>query len=493
MYILCIYSEYKQGCGWEIYTTPLSPSFGGFKFADLSYLLYKRIGLILFALQITDENTRKTRLLLNPSDYIIPKIHLENILAFVIAENKQSSDLTFSERTVGKSGTILLSALIGDISGSALGASGIPWFSSLGQPKDSAESFPAGISLPPAIDISSSSRLFEVDGSVHTGTQGGVQGGAGASRPTTPAMRPSSIDILGQRSFAGAKLESRNELLIQLKETHFRTNYYIRTHPLPLEEAIIQDSLHNKFPKMKNHIIIIGKGMTNIFDLIRPLRAKYIGVLRPIIILTYDIIDQDSWSRIAMFDLVYIIKGSALEERNLRRAGIFRSKRVVVLADGSLDRSSKVGSMAALVDSDAIFIYQRVKKMNPKTQVVIEMINTSNIGYLYTPPIPTTSTESETAAAVVVEAVDNDYKFSTQFAAGELFTTSLLDSIVCQVSSHNCTVCSISCIYVHIYVLMSHCYTIYIYEISFYCKIHNNNVSSLTLLLPPGLLQPPYH
>jgi dihydroorotase len=69
------------------------------------------------------------------------------------------------------------------------------------------------------------------------------------------------------------------------------------------------------------------------------------------------------------------------------------------------------------VDSDAIFSYQLVKRMNPETQIVTEIVNTSNISYL--------DTDSSSK-------FDN-YKFSTQFAAGNLFTTSLLDSLVCQV------------------------------------------------------------
>eukprot|EP01034_Spumella_vulgaris_P027295 gene27295-33991_t len=73
--------------------------------------------------------------------------------------------------------------------------------------------------------------------------------------------------------------------------------------------------------------------------------------------------------------------------------------------------------MEALVDSDAIFAYQCVKRMNPNTQVVVEIVNQSNIGYLV----------EQTA-----HTSNGDYKNSNQFAAGTLFTTSLLDSLVCQ-------------------------------------------------------------
>ena len=129
-------------------------------------------------------------------------------------------------------------------------------------------------------------------------------------------------------------------------------------------------------------------------------------------------IPHDVWSRIAIFDAILIVRGAALEEANLRRAGIFRCAQVVVLADGNSESGSSGVGMEALVDSEAIFSYQLVKRMNAGTQIVVEIVNTSNISYL----------ESDGSSN------EQNYKFTPQFAAGNLFTTSLLDSIVCQVS-----------------------------------------------------------
>jgi hypothetical protein len=51
---VCICREYQKGCDWEIYTTPLAQIFEGAKFCELAYALYDKIGVVLFALQITD-------------------------------------------------------------------------------------------------------------------------------------------------------------------------------------------------------------------------------------------------------------------------------------------------------------------------------------------------------------------------------------------------------------------------------------------------------
>jgi hypothetical protein len=69
------------------------------------------------------------------------------------------------------------------------------------------------------------------------------------------------------------------------------------------------------------------------------------------------------------------------------------------------------------VDSDAIFTYQSVKRIRPDVHIIVEIVNTSNVNYLRDDD----------------DTVNDDYKFTTQFAAGSLFTTTLLDSIVCQV------------------------------------------------------------
>ena len=96
----------------------------------------------------------------------------------------------------------------------------------------------------------------------------------------------------------------------------------------------------------------------------------------------------------------------------------FRASQVVVLADGSHQTTSGSKS-TALIDSDAIFAYQCVQRLNPNAQIMLEIVNVSNIKYL----------NNDDAS----ESKGNDYMFTTQFAGGSLFTSYLLDSLVCQV------------------------------------------------------------
>ena len=108
--------------------------------------------------------------------------------------------------------------------------------------------------------------------------------------------------------------------------------------------------------------------------------------------------------------------------------GIFKAKQVVVLADSSAathsatsqNASGSAAGLDALVDADAIFCYQCVRKMNEQAHVVVEIVRHTNVGYL----------DPESG----LNSSDIDYKFTPQFAAGALFATSLLDTLVCQVS-----------------------------------------------------------
>ncbi len=102
-FLFCCLSrrEYQKGCDWEIYTTSLSDIFVGAKFSELSLALYEKLGVVLFALQLTQvkkkgNKTGKSKLLLNPANFLIPDKKEYRIETFVIAKNKATSDLSFS-------------------------------------------------------------------------------------------------------------------------------------------------------------------------------------------------------------------------------------------------------------------------------------------------------------------------------------------------------------------------------------------------------------
>lgn len=390
--------EYQKGCDWEIYTTPLAKVFEGAKFCELSYALYEKVGVVLFALQITDAKVEgASKLLLNPANFIIPSQDLFTIEAFVIAQNKASSDLSFT--------TVKLDAAQQALKNIEAGFQSLQrvnrGFTSLGGLRKSGRD----------VDPSKLEALRT------------KMGGADSEVKVQPEVKTASSrwKSLKRSNLVAKKVESFSyqEILHQLEDQHMKKEYYLRTLPADFVHCLVKTNVIDEIPFINNHVIIIGKGLNNLFDLIRPLRAKFLGMLRYIVIISPEDIPHDVWSKIAIFDAILVIRGSPLEESNLRRAGIFRAAQVVVLADGSGESRAAGVGMEALVDSDAIFSYQLVKRMNAGTQIVVEIVNTSNISYL------------DTDSSSNVE----NYKFSQEFAAGNLFTTPLLDSIVCQVTT----------------------------------------------------------
>ena len=96
---------------------------------------------------------------------------------------------------------------------------------------------------------------------------------------------------------------------------------------------------------------------------------------------------------------------------------------MVVLADSSsVTTANQTGGAAgldALVDADAIFCYQCVRRMNEQAHIVVEIVRHTNVGYL----------DPESG----LNSSEIDYKFTPQFASGALFATSSLDTLACQV------------------------------------------------------------
>ena len=171
--------------------------------------------------------------------------------------------------------------------------------------------------------------------------------------------------------------------------------------------------------------------MSNLFELVRPLRAKYLGKLVPILILCPLELTHSHWEQLSMFEAVFYLRGAGLEESDLRRAGIYKASRVLVLSGAKKSSFEEINSGAeisiaatvakqSLEDSDVIFTYKMIRQMNQKAKVSIEIIHPANVAFL--------DIDGKRSTAGNVK-----YKISPHFAAGMLFTTSALDSLVCQV------------------------------------------------------------
>ena len=78
---------------------------------------------------------------------------------------------------------------------------------------------------------------------------------------------------------------SEQEIFTDLERKHMEQKYYLRDKPQSQYEVTVHTNVVELKPFINQHIIIMGKGLSNLVDLIRPLRAKYLGSLRIIVII----------------------------------------------------------------------------------------------------------------------------------------------------------------------------------------------------------------
>jgi hypothetical protein len=403
------FDEYQKGCSWEIYITKLARVFDGAKFNELSYALYDRKGIVLFGLQLTDRKVPEaSRLILNPGNFTIPNQDEYDIEAFVIAKNKAASDLSFAESPLAEQTAVfqMMSRKVGSVAYVLKNATVGEGSIDLGQRRKSSLK-----------DINRLRNMKQYHNNLETLNQEDEEDEEGKSSKTP--KKESKWKKLKRSSLLERKVKSDSfqEVIHRLEDDHLTNNFYVRPTPiLDIQEITIKTSLTDAFPYINNHIIVTGKSFKTLYDLVKPLRSTHLGPMKYIVILHPVEIPLDVWRRVSFFDGVFFIRGSSLEDSNLKRAGVFRCSTVVVLTDAN-EEQLKSSNSQSLVDSDAIFTYQHVKRLNPSALVVVEIVNQTNISYL----------EDHTNPSLVP-----DPKFSPQFASGTLFTTGLLDSIVCQ-------------------------------------------------------------
>eukprot|EP01039_Chlorochromonas_danica_P002121 gene2121-2315_t len=401
--------EYEHGCGWEIYTTTLAESFEGVPFCDLSYELYNRVGVVLFALEITDlqdGSSKHSRLVLNPADFLIPSRTEFSIKAFVIAKNQASSDLSFGDDSNFTIFDFSHIRQIGRKFGNLIDGRGSLLRASYSQPTLGILHFGSNLSSRSGCDESSTNALL-------------------TSFSASGKHTMSKWDLLKRTTVQEYRVRSKNyeEILTQLRDNHFNKNHYISPEQaVLLEQVTVKHSVFDLVPHLRDHLIVLGKGLSNLFDFIRPLRAKHL-TFRYIVIICPDAIPHHIWQRISIFEGLLVVQGSLLEESSLYRAGIFRAAQVVVMADGTKTRRSDIE--ASVIDCDAIFAFQMVKRMNQKAQILVEVVNQSNIVYIQ---------DNSLEAEIPLNSDDccDNPRFAFSFAAGNLFTTSFLDSLICQ-------------------------------------------------------------
>ncbi len=165
---------------------------------------------------------------------------------------------------------------------------------------------------------------------------------------------------------------------------------------------------------LNSHIIICGV-VQNMKKLLMPLRACSMKNQQyPILIIDKeDHISSNILKDIQYFPDIYYMQGNLIKSKNLHRACIKRSKAVIILSKNRYndDRNE-------MVDADTIFIYKAIRNENKNVLIIADLASISTIGFI--------SSNND------VNFQKQGYRLSDQFAVGEIYTSSMLDTLMCQ-------------------------------------------------------------
>ena len=173
------------------------------------------------------------------------------------------------------------------------------------------------------------------------------------------------------------------------------------------------ESEHFSIEILEEHIIICGIN-PNIKHLILPLRTRGKAKHHPILIVDKnEHLSSEIWKDIQYFPDIYYMQANPIKSDDLKKARVSKAKAVVILS-----KYNQENQLLEMVDADTIFIYKAIKNESSSILIIADLISSKAIGFI------TNSGD---------ENMDNfGFWLNEAFAAGELYISSMLDTLICQ-------------------------------------------------------------
>ncbi|CAI2375890.1 unnamed protein product [Moneuplotes crassus] len=265
--------------------------------------------------------------------------------------------------------------------------------------------------------------------------------------------RYESIDISGDSDAYDADEEEENELDVENLEGDWIHFCHLTQNPVKFEDIKFSTLKDSKLAK--DHIIICGI-VENIRGFVIPLRTLHLRNISPIVIFNEEEPSQQLWSQLSRFPQIYFVRGSALKESDLDKINLEEAKQVVILSpmlgtkttkepysntgknpkknnslpeaedsmlkednkDDDAIKEKKEKEEENLMDAQTIFKYNIIKR-HADVKIITELYSHENLAYLDSPNI---------------YHVMNEYGYDQTpiFASGQVYSSSLMDSLVCQ-------------------------------------------------------------
>lgn len=184
--------------------------------------------------------------------------------------------------------------------------------------------------------------------------------------------------------------------------------------------------------QVTDHIIVCGLH-PSFYYFILPLRARYLHFHKSIVILNPEPPSNEVWESINRFPNLFYIKGCPKNQEDLYRANIGYADKAIIFAN-----TEKHGEDVDMSDSETTLIYKALKKAEPGVQVIVEIVNTNNLKYLE-PDFIQASKEKEKKSRINVftldprsKGTDEEIEMDPLYAAGEIYVSSVIDTLTCQ-------------------------------------------------------------
>ncbi|XP_062609511.1 potassium channel subfamily T member 2-like isoform X3 [Saccostrea cucullata] len=188
--------------------------------------------------------------------------------------------------------------------------------------------------------------------------------------------------------------------------------------------------------RWQNHLIILSadKICVGVYNFIVPLRSKFLSIksLSPIVIMLEEEPSSMYIDWLSNFPMVYWMKGNIKSVDDLLRAGINKASHLVIV-----NRSSNQAKEVVLTDADTIVTVQSIFKLFPSINILTEISQTSNIKFMQFQPHDEYSKKIARLEKKLREEMRSSlvHIFRLPFAAGQVFSCSMLDTLLYQTCS----------------------------------------------------------
>ena len=168
---------------------------------------------------------------------------------------------------------------------------------------------------------------------------------------------------------------------------------------------------------LEHHIIVCGITI-NLKNLLMPLRAASMKNQQyPIVILDKgEHVPSGIWKEIQYYPDIYYIQGNPIKSKDLQKAGIKKAKAVIILS-----KSTANETQADIIDADTIFIYGAIKNETKTALIIADLTSAASIQFMNSPSSKDDKFNNK-----------QGYWLSGPFAEGELYISSMLDTLICQ-------------------------------------------------------------